>query len=164
MAAGATYVPIATTTLASATSTITFSSIPGTYTDLVLIGISGDSANAGGYIRFNGDTATNYSKTKMLGNGSTATSNRTSSATFIYITGDGIASPTTITESSITHIMNYSNTTINKTILTRAGQAAYGTSAGVGLWRSTAAITSLTLTDTNWAIGTTFTLYGIAAA
>jgi hypothetical protein len=62
--------------------------------------------------------------------------------------------------------MNYSNTTTNKTALIRGNNAALFTDATVGVWRSTAAITSITLASDGAAFdsGSTFNLYGIAAA
>ena len=66
----------------------------------------------------------------------------------------------------IVQFMNYSNTTTNKTVLSRANNAATGTDAIVNLWRSTAAITSIYVyvPSGNFATGSTFTLYGILAA
>lgn len=70
MTAGQTYFPIANTTLSSAAASYTFSSISGSYTDLVLV-IGGTlSADISAGIYFNGDTGTNYSTTRMYGNGS----------------------------------------------------------------------------------------------
>jgi len=68
MAAGATYEPIATTTVSgSSTSTVTFSSISGTYTDLVIIGnLGSQTTNAFPYLQFNGDTGSNYSASMYL--------------------------------------------------------------------------------------------------
>jgi hypothetical protein len=65
--------------------------------------------------------------------------------------------------------MNYSNTTTYKTALNRSNQAAGGVDATVGLWRSTAAIDTIrfyanTNGSQNFLTGSTFTLYGIAAA
>lgn len=161
----ATYEPIATQTLGSAAATVTFSSIPGTYTDLVLIIDSVASASTNNMdIQFNGDTGSNYSRTKLTGDGASATSSRTTSQTSIRLTGDGIV--TTGKSNHLVQIMNYSNTTTYKTLLARANNAAYGLDAVVGLYRSTSAITSLLLdlTAANFATGSTFTLYGIAAA
>ena len=80
-----TYEPIATQTLGSAAATITFSSIPATYTDLrlVLVGTSTISANP--KINFNSDTATNYSQTILSGNGSVANSARQTNGTTIFV-------------------------------------------------------------------------------
>jgi hypothetical protein len=161
-----TYEPIATTTLGSAAASYTFSSIPSTYTDLRLV-INGLQTGTSGnpYITLNSDTGTNYSITVLSGNGTTATSSRSTSAAFIYC---GITAEVrnTMIFMSTTDLMNYSNTTTNKTVITRAANASFGTDAIVGLWRNTAAITSITvdLDAGNWNTGSTFTLYGIKAA
>jgi hypothetical protein len=62
--------------------------------------------------------------------------------------------------------MNYSNTTTFKTMLNRSNVPSTGTGATVGLWRNTAAISSLTITSEsgNLQSGSTFTLYGILKA
>jgi hypothetical protein len=165
MAAGSTYTPIATTTLGSAAASVTFSSISGAYTDLVLI-VSSASASSASYIslQYNGDTATNYSVTMMRGNGSTASSTRYASTNEIYVSVASIN--TTDFNNTIVQFENYSNTTTYKTNLTRANNASLSTDTSVGLWRNTAAITSIKVLNTgaNFAIGSTFTLYGIAAA
>jgi hypothetical protein len=165
MAAGSTYTPIATTTLGSGQADITFTSFSG-YTDLVLI-VSGTPVTAGSYnleMRFNGDTASNYSRTVLSGDGSVASSSRNSSQTKIVITNEGNLT-TTINNQTI-NIFNYSNSTTYKTVLARGNRANAGLDATVGLWRSTAAITSIVifLTGSNLATGTTATLYGISAA
>jgi hypothetical protein len=166
MAAGSTYTPIATTTLGSNASTVTFSSIAGTYTDLVLIMnvISTSSSPNYIYLQYNGDTGSNYSTTILSGNGTAAQSTRFNNRTNFNI--DYNAYPNTSVGNRIVQIMNYSNTTTYKTGLVRANSAASGTDAIVGLWRSTAAITSIVAThDTaQFTTGSTFTLYGIQAA
>jgi hypothetical protein len=167
MAAGNTYVAIATNTLGSAAASVTFSSIPGTYTDLVLVCNTGVTA-AGGYtlyMRLNGDTTTLYSGTRLSGNGSAAASYRASSLSFIFA---GLNLPNTLTNNVIFNLMNYSNTTTNKTVLYRMNDASGGVATGVGLYRSTSAITSIELSAeagaTTLLAGSTFTLYGILAA
>lgn len=157
----ATEFPIATTTLSSATATVTFSSIPNTYTDLVLI-ITGKNPNAAYeiYGQFNSDTGTNYSNTNMLNNSGTTTSGRITNSTtmrFGFSNNDN-------NSNAIVQIMNYANTTTNKTALSRINNPSYQTIAAINLWRSTAAITSINLTmelAANFSIGSTFTLYGI---
>ena len=75
MTSGPTYTPIATQTLGSSAASVTFSSIPGTYTDLMLISFAQGQASGGDnrlVLQFNGDTATNYSSTYLIGNGTTA--------------------------------------------------------------------------------------------
>jgi hypothetical protein len=156
-----TYEPIATQTLGSATSSVTFSSIPGTYTDLVLVSSGTTSADVDVFVTFNGDTGANYSRTFLLGDGSSAASGRStgvSSYGGIYFL--------TSQSNNITQVMNYSNSTTYKTALSRNTAPAVVTTALVGLWRSTAAITSMTLTTGSGTLstGSTFTLYGIKAA
>ena len=169
MAAGATYEPIATTTLSSATSTFTFSSVSGSYTDLVLV-IAYKAATTN-YptlrLTFNG-SATGYSGTQLWGTGSASGSNRNTSAAFISI-ARAVGVPQTIgnTGTVIINLQNYSNTTTSKTVLARVSASDTGTEADVGLWQNTSAITSISIdapTTNDFAIGSTFTLYGIAAA
>jgi hypothetical protein len=162
----ATYEPIATTTLGSATATVTFNSIPGTYTDLILItSTASDLASGSEHIlcRFNSDSGTNYSATYLYGTGSSALSGRNSNSTGAFI---GRQEQTEL-GTGITHIQNYANTTTNKTVLSRGGLAGQITIAYVSLWRSTSAITRIDLTPngaTNFDAGSTFTLYGVKAA
>jgi hypothetical protein len=157
-----TYTPIATQTLGSAAASVTFSSIPQGYTDLVLIVNGGQSvATANGGLQFNGDTGSNYSTTYLRGNGTSATSTRASNETLTRI--DGLGWPTSNNANSIVQIQNYSNTTTYKTVLTRYNAAVYGTEAIVGLWRSTSAINQIVVKSEayNWTSGSTFSLYGI---
>ena len=168
MAAGATYEPIATTTISgNSTASFTFSSIPATYTDLVLI------ANWTQYtgtlrelaIQLNGDTGTNYSITEVYGNGTSALSYRRSNYAYLDI---AIQTPSvTSLNTNVVNFMNYANTTTYKTVLSRHSAAGAEAEALVGLWRSTAAINSIKLVfegAVNFGDGSTFTLYGILAA
>ena len=170
MAAGPTYEKIQTTTLTSNQNDIEFSTIPGTYTDLVIV-FTGNSTTTGSATngmrcRLNGDTGSNYSATTLSGNGSSATSGRYSSTTFF----EGEIGQTSNTSPSINifQIMNYSNTTTFKTILIRTSIPNNVVQAHVALYRSTSAITSVTLSrdfGTNQLkSGSTATLYGIKAA
>jgi len=169
MASAPTYTPIATYTVSSATPTISFTSIPSTYTDLVLIIGSALSATSskGGLFTLNSDTGTNYSRTELYGTGSSAGSSRgtniSSSATYIgAITGFDTTNPA----NAILHFMNYSNTATYKTVLGRFTLATQESDATVYLWRSTSAINRIDLnlqSSVNWTAGT-FTLYGIVAA
>jgi hypothetical protein len=170
MAAGATYTPLATTTLGSNTASYTFSSISGSYTDLVLVcNIQQVTDGEQVAIQVNGDTGSNYSRTYLCGDGSTAHSGRSTSATSILV--DHHATPPTSNSFSvnIVNFENYSNTTTNKTVIARSNSlSTYGGAVQItGLWRSTAAITSITVfctTGRNMKTGTSLTLYGIAAA
>jgi hypothetical protein len=167
MAAGNTYVALATNTLSSAAASVTFSSISGSYTDLVLVCAVVSSTTADDiWLRYNSDTASNYSWTNLSGNGTTAISDRFSSQTYFRITRNGYTS-TTLPTNHIINIQNYSNTTTKKTSLVRSNNSAIGTDAVVGLWGATPAAIStilVSMASGNFATGSTFTLYGILAA
>jgi hypothetical protein len=161
-----TYEPIATTTLGSAASSVTFSSITASYTDLVLISTAGVTAGAVNFaVRFNSDSGANYSRTVFSGTGSAATSDKNTGLTYTILNDYGYMD-TTLNTNIIGHIMNYSNSTTFKTTLSRTNNAANGTSAVVNLWRNTAAINRLDIlpTSSTFLAGSTFTLYGIKAA
>ena len=160
MAAGSTYTPIATQTLGSTATSVTFSSISGAYTDLVLIFYGKGSTGGNFTFQFNSDTGSNYSATILYADGSTAGSVQVSSQSSMNIGGVGTNFTT-----NIFHIMNYSNSTTYKTVLGRFSRPDE-VGAKVGLWRSTSNITSIVagVSGGNFAIGSTFTLYGIAAA
>ena len=163
-----TYTPIASQTLGSAAASVTFSSIPQGYTDLVVVASLQTTAVTDRVIaQFNNDTGNNYSWTRILGNGSSATSNRYSNQNGTEIADYAPNSGSNFL-ASIINIQNYSNSTTYKTNLVRYNNADYVTVAVAGLWRNTNPITSITLVPTsggsNFKIGSTFTLYGIAAA
>lgn len=160
-----TYDKIATNTLGSNTATVTFSTISGSYTDLVLIINGGNTVgNYSTTFRFNGDTGNNYSVTRLYGNGSAANSDRASTQSYIYLLAAG---QNNLNGVQIINIQNYSNSTTYKTTISRSNTGANTVGTEVGLWRSTAAITSIALTPespANWLSGSTFTLYGILKA
>jgi hypothetical protein len=160
-----TYDSIATTTLGSASSQVTFSSIAGTYTDLVLISSVKPTTAGAGFInlQFNSDTSANYSRTYLNGNGTVASGGRNTGETGAFIYGNGITSNPSL---FITHLQNYSNATTFKTLLTRVNDSANIVAAFVNLWRSTSAITRIDINcaSSTFAAGSTFTLYGIKAA
>ena len=168
MAAGSTYTPIAKSTVSgTTTATVTFSSIAGTYTDLIIVANGSITVNDDTYVQFNGSGGTAYAGAYMAGNGSAASSGK-------YTLNDSIVSdytsyPNTTAGNwtAIYHFMSYANTSIYKTCLIRSNNAAIGTNLSVHTWASTAAITSIALKTQGtpkWGNGTTFTLYGIAAA
>lgn len=167
MAAGNTYVAIATTTVSSSTSTVTFSSIPGTYTDLRLVAQAKCSGTRDLEFRFNDDSATNYSTLWMYNNSNSLGTAKGNNQTFGYL--DWVGASTDDNYIATVDIMNYSNATTYKTVLNRASRAAAGSDVVVNLWRSTAAITSISFSFQHGGAatieaGSTFTLYGIAAA
>jgi hypothetical protein len=159
-------IPIATATIVgSSTTSFTFSALPQGYTDLVIIKNGSQTGGSNTGLRYNGDSGSNYSVTYLFGNGSTAGTGRdvnTTQMIFDFATTTGNRTMSKI------QISNYSNTTTNKTMLWRREEIPNATQLGVGLWRSTAAITSITFIQTvvssYFSDGTTFTIYGVKAA
>jgi hypothetical protein len=161
MPAGATYSTISASTVSgSSTTTVTFSSIPGTYTDLVLI-VAGNVTPGGLNLTVNSDTSANYSYTRMFGQSGGALSGRDTASTSIPITISDM-----VNGSALINIQRYANTATYKCFLLRANNSSSYVGAYSGTWKSTSAITSVTITVTSGTIsaGTVFSLYGIAAA
>lgn len=166
MPAGSTYSTIATTTLGSTANSYTFTSIPSTYTDIILIcAFATDFASSINVNCGSGsiDTGTNFSWTYLRGDGSTASSSRGSNDTRIF---SGEFNTGNEQGNLIVHWQNYSNTTTNKTSISRFNSASKTAQTTVGLWRNTAAINQIRVTapGNNLAAGSTLTLYGITAA
>ena len=160
----ATYEPIATTTLGSAAASINFSSISSTYTDLKVVLQFAPSNDDRAICTFNSDTGTNYSVTTLVGNGSTASSARSTSANYIQPSRNaGAANEEQLV---IMDIFSYAGST-NKTVLSDVAADRNGagvTVKSVNLWRSTSAINEINFTllnGNNYKIGSTATLYGI---
>lgn len=162
-----TYEPIATTTLSTGAISITFSGISSAYTDLRLVFVctnasGGDQAK----ITFNGVTGTSYSYTYVYGDGSAAGSGSAGNQPEINAAIGGTS--TTIPTMYTADIFSYTGSTY-KTCLVTGNEDKNGTgliSQTVGLFRNTAAITSITIAKSSgtYAVGTTATLYGIKAA
>lgn len=151
-----TYIPLANSTLGSTAATVTFSSIPATYRDLVVIVNGKTSANQATGLRFNSDSGSNYSMVRMY-----TTASSTSTTTYgLLTTGDPTADTLTIAQ-----IMDYSATDKHKPVLIRSNITANNTAAHFVRWANTAAITTVAVEaiSTTWAAGTTFALYGIAS-
>jgi len=160
----ATYEKIATTTLGSNTPSITFSSIPATYTDLRVVCVATGSGNFGA--RLNGDTGTNYSHTDLTGSGSTASGYAASGQSYMVIDNalNGLGSTPQL---YTLDIFSYAGSTYKSTLVTAnednngSGYVSYQ----AYLWNSTAAINSVTvLGSSTLNTGTTATLYGILKA
>ena len=167
-----TYEPIATTTLGSATQGITFTGISSAYTDLVLV-LALISKTAGNDVRYrvgNGsiDSGSNYSGTFLTGNGTAASSDRTTNQTYVGMMRT--VATTTTPATFILNFQNYANTTTYKTIIGRNSSSASEVGANVGLWRSTSAINQIYIYEDGntspqqFDIGTTATLYGVKSA
>ena len=169
MAASNTYQAIATSTLGSTASSISFSSISSAYTDLILVcyiipASSGASPSINVGASNSLDTGTNYSNTSITEGGSPVSFRRTN-----YANGDSGISQTGfnsgVPATSIWHIQNYANTTTYKTLLARTGNPQE-VAASVVLWRNTAAINIVQISQggSGMSAGSQATLYGIAAA
>lgn len=163
-----TYVPIETQTLGSAAADFTFSSIPATYTDLVLVAVPKVTSATTFALQFNGSSAANYSETIMYGAGSsTGSSTKISNQTELRVSY-GSTSRSTNTSNIIIHILNYSNTTTYKHVLSRENCSSEATGLIAGLWRVSSAINSIKILPVSGGTiidaGTIFTLYGIKAA
>jgi hypothetical protein len=156
-----TYTPLATVTLGAAASSVTFSSIPATYRDLILVvnGTRSSDSGDGGLLRFNGDSGSNYSYVFMLGNGSSTISASASYTGIIgpaLFTGQGMA---------IAQIMDYSATDKHKTVVVRRDTSNVHAFASAERWANTAAITSMVIGPSTgtYNSGTTFNLFGVIA-
>jgi hypothetical protein len=163
------YESIATTTLGSSTATITFSSIPATYTHLQLRWFSKNtSADYSIRAQFNSDTAANYSYHGLYGTGALPGVFNGVSQTFLQV-GQNADSTASIFGSGVADILDYANTNKYKTTRTLSGYDKNGGGAVTfesGAWRSTSAITSISLFDAagDFAQYSSFALYGIKGA
>jgi hypothetical protein len=165
----ATYEKIATTTLGSATANITFSGIGSGYTDLRLV-ITGTIIAGNVYrIQYNGDTNTNYSVTVLESDGSTISSSRGTNNTSV-LSGFSYGGSATVPQLVTYDIFSYAGSTYKTALVTTSSN--HGTLSGyieriVGLWRNTAAITSIAITTSSGGdvpSGVSATLYGILKA
>jgi len=161
------YESIATVTVGSGgSSSISFTSIPATYTHLQIRYMTLFSqANYAGYIQFNSDTASNYAWHRIFGSGSTVTAgNATSQSNGLF--GLGAASSTNTPGGGVTDILDYDNTNKFKTVRDLSGTDANGNGYiqfASSLWRSTSAITSIQLSPASGVYNqySQFALYGI---
>jgi hypothetical protein len=153
-----TYTPLATVTLGTNAATVTFSSIPVTYRDLVVVAHCNTGTNVDAFLYFNSDTTeANYRFVSMQGDGSSAASVASNLPNWGFIgTTRGVL---------ISHIMDYSATDKHKTTLTRNNFSANTVRAFARRWANTAAITTVQLNANaqSWQTGSTFALYGIAS-
>jgi hypothetical protein len=166
----ATYEPISKQTLATAATDIYFTSIPQTYTDLVLVMNVGCASNTALGLRINSDSGNNYGSTSLEGDGTTARSDRYSTLSYMRLGFNATFSSNTLIDQATINIFDYTNTTTNKAFLNRVNSQSQGVvHASVGRWlpATSAAITSINILNSNgvnFIVGSTFTLYGIKAA
>jgi len=162
-----TYSPISTTTLTGNTSDYTFSSIPGTYTDLIVVcsNLTNTTANTL-CLRFNSDTGSNYSWTTLSAFNSVSSLRTSNDSRGVALGGyvEGLSATTAGVYTG--QILSYSNSTTYKTTIGRGSNSANDVETIVGLWRSTSAITSVTVRPSGGFMksGTVLSLYGIKAA
>lgn len=155
-------VALATTTLASSSATVSFSSISGAYRDLRLVALYQPSATSNQMtMKLNGDSGSNYPQVIMAGNGSTTQSGASTGTDFSPVIMAAVPSSNWVTYTA--DIMDYTATDKHKTVLIRSSHAGE-VGALAGRWANTAAVTSITLTGApNLNAGTIVTLYGVTA-
>jgi hypothetical protein len=158
-----TYTPLATVTLASSASSVTFSSIPATYRDLILVTDTLASVNDAVFtMRFNSDNGANYRRVFLYGNGTSAISG-------VSTGNSAILSNVFTSDRSITRVqlMDYSATDKHKILLTRWDTARTGgfTLAQTTRWANSSAISSIQLFQDSGTIsaGSRIDLYGVIA-
>lgn len=171
-----TYTLIASNTLSSAASSVTFSAIPGTYTDLVIkLSARSDFASLVDTIgiRFN-STTTNYSDTNINTNSSSGSGGSTRSTNATYINGFRAIVGSTATSSTFSnaefYIPSYTASQakpISEFNVSENNDATAYIQVVAGLWNNTAAITSIVLNSinsANFVTGSSFWLYGIKSS
>jgi hypothetical protein len=160
-----TYEKIQSSTVTIAATSIDFTSIPSTYTDLRIVFTGNYTLASRLGLGFNSDSGTNYSYSRITGNGTAAASARGTSAAYILA---GLTDISYLHTNNI-DIFSYAGSTY-KTCLINVSADNNGSGwelNEVALWRSTSAITSVnikTYDGTTIAAGSTATLYGIKAA
>jgi len=163
---------IATTTITTNTASVTFSSIPQTYKHLqvrcLMRNTDAVSGQSGLYMRFNSDTASNYSWHRLYGDGATAVSGA-STSTSSMLAGIGARTGSLASTFGVTviDVLDYVNTDKYTTIRGLTGHDTNGggyASLDSGNWRNTAAVTTIDLiTDATYSFVqySSFALYGI---
>jgi len=164
------YESIATTTVGSGgTSTITFSSIPQTYTHLQIRCLTRSTEAADGdnvYMRLNGDSASSYAWHRLIGSGASATSGTNSGVTLGLISiNAGATAPASAFGAAVIDILDYTNTNKNRTVRGLGGYDGnghgYAAFQSFGYFNTTAVSSILLGTSLGFAEHSTFALYGI---
>jgi hypothetical protein len=168
------YESIASATGTGSSGTITFSSIPSTYTSLQVRFMAkstfgSDNANQV-RVRFNGDTAANYTYHNVYGDGSAAYAEGAASQTYSQLRFLAPSTSANLLGVGIMDVQQYANTSNYKTLRYFGGTDTNGNTSivspvilGSGLWMSTSAITSISFicSTLNFTTDTTFALYGL---
>lgn len=157
------YDALATVTLASSASNLTFTGIPSTYKHLqIRLTANSDAGNQ--QIRFNSDSSSNYSFHYLTGQGSVAQGGSSANDTGGYM---GYSVGSSYPFSTVVDILDYANTSKYKTIRCLGGQDYNGTASYImftsSSWRNTSAVNSIYLYNPsgNYAANSTFALYGV---
>ena len=169
----ATYTLISSNVLSSSTASVTFSSIPATYTDLVLrMSLRAESPDPAGdriKVVLNGSSSSIYSMTNITGSGGaggygSAVLSSQTFLTFRYTNQSGMT--TNAFGSAEIYIPSYTasqNKPMSGISVQETNASTARMSATAGLFSSTSAITSIQILpyELNWDIGSSFYLYGI---
>lgn len=154
-----TYEPIANTTVSSPVTSVTFSSLPQGFKDIVLVVNGTNSGGSQTRLRFNGDSSASYEFTSLRANtGGTGTQ--------VFNNQTGIlwdwTAPMEEMAMSVGTIFDYSSSDKNKMVLNKAG-TYYGVGLQGNRWRNNSAINSITIyvNGGSFFTGTTFALYGL---
>jgi hypothetical protein len=170
-----TYSLISSSTLAATATTFTFSAIPSTYTDLLVkLSLRTDTAGSNDLITYtlNGDSATNYSYTGLNSGGGTPASVRQSAANWIRLGWCNAATSTSNTFSNSelylpSYLVSQNKPTGNSSVFENNNATDNYINANAGLYRSTTAISSITISNissANFVVGSSFYLYGVKNA
>lgn len=164
---------IATVTATGSESTLSFTSIPSTYTSLQIRGISRVDTSQAVIMRFNSDSGANYARHELYGDGTTAAASGNSGSSFINVARPAIStSAANVFGAMICNIHDYASTTRNKTVRSFFGVNNNDTSTDYwvglrsGVWLNTNAVTTISLEKLSgvFSSGSTFALYGIKGA
>jgi hypothetical protein len=154
-----TYTALQTIELTGTASSVTFSSIPATYRDLVIVLQGSLGADNNILMQFNGDTGSNYSDVRMIGYGSSQYTSSAQSGTSMII------GPLDTTQGNVlVNVMDYSASDKHKAAIIRTNKTAE-VGARAGRWADTSPVTAIKLfpTSTTFSSGFTVSLFGIEA-
>ena len=163
------YFSIATVTVGSGgASSITFSSIPSTYTHLQLRMMVRETSTSNGYnMQLNGDTGNNYSRHYLFGTGSSAGAAAFTSYSSMILSDAAVSTSTTgVFGASVCDVLDYTNVNKNKVIRTLGGFDNNGNGTidfNSSLWMNTSSVTSIVIIPDagNFAQYSSFALYGV---
>ena len=162
------YDSIATTTVGGGgAASITFSSIPSTYTHLQIRALVQTSTSTNYVLGFNSDAGTNYTAHRIMGDGASASAAAFTGLNKTYV---GYIPNTTYPSSCVIDILDYANTNKNKVTRTLEGSDVNGATGYLtfwsGMWLNTSAFTSIQMNPIsgNFAQYSSFALYGIKGA